>query len=168
MSAYFELVGWRWVVGNCILFKMSLGWKISDKVWRSYAWSKFGWLFLWNPNLATFGFWWIWGHSLRNHNQPLIKWWIWLQNIDVYQKSWSLTVNWSKLTFCPIQLIFNHLTNWLSKLVLQGLKFSMRIPWYIWEIMKSTWGIRSTIFFKKSKILVVHCLGGGFVWSTLE
>ena len=64
MSVYFELDEWRWIVGNCIFFKMSLGWKIFDKVWGSYAWSKFGWLFLRNPNLATFGFWWIWGIPL--------------------------------------------------------------------------------------------------------
>ena len=59
MSAYFELVRWRWIVGNCNLIKMIFGLKLYDKAWRSYAWSKLGWLFLQNPNLATFGFWWI-------------------------------------------------------------------------------------------------------------
>ena len=43
---FLELKGWREVVGNYILFKMSFGGKISDKVWESYAWLKFGWLFL--------------------------------------------------------------------------------------------------------------------------
>ena len=33
---------------------------ILDKIWESYAWSKLSWLFLQNPNLATFEFWWIW------------------------------------------------------------------------------------------------------------
>ena len=48
-GSFLELEGWREVVGNWILFKMSLGGKISDKVWESYAWSKFGWLFLYKP-----------------------------------------------------------------------------------------------------------------------
>ena len=60
LSEYFELVRWIWFIGNCILLKMSFVWKFSDKVWRSYAWSKLGWLLLRNPNLTTFGFWWIW------------------------------------------------------------------------------------------------------------
>ena len=34
---------------NWILFKMSCGGKISDKVWESYARSKFSWLFLRKP-----------------------------------------------------------------------------------------------------------------------
>ena len=59
MSAYFELGSWIWIVWNYILFKMSFGWVIFDKVWESYAWSKLSWLFLQNPNLATFEFWWI-------------------------------------------------------------------------------------------------------------
>ena len=125
MSSYFELVGWRWVVENCILFKMILGWKLFDKVWRSYAWSKFCWLFLRNPNLATFGFWWIWGHSLRNNDQPLIKWRISLQNVEVGQQSWSLAVYGPQLTFDLIQLIFRHLSSWLGKLLVQGMKLGM-------------------------------------------
>ena len=94
-----------------------------------------------------------------------LSWWIMIipwsndecnfKNLDVDQKWWSLTINWSNLTFCPIQLIFNHLINWLSKLALQGLKFDMRVPWYILGTMKSTWGIRSPISFEKSKTLVV-------------
>ena len=37
------------VVENWILFKMRGGGKISDKVWESYAQSKFSWLFLRKP-----------------------------------------------------------------------------------------------------------------------
>ena len=85
MSAFFELEGWIWVVGNWILFKISLGLEISDKVWESYAWSKFGWLFLRNLNLATFEFWWIrsipW-KIMINHDQMMnitSKYWCWLK-----------------------------------------------------------------------------------------
>ena len=56
---FLGLKGWREVAGNWIIFKISVGWGIMDEVWESYAWSKLGWLFLQNPNLATFGFWWI-------------------------------------------------------------------------------------------------------------
>ena len=90
-----------------------------------------------------------------NRDQPLIKWWMWIQNIDVDQKPWNLTVDWSMLSFYPIQLIFTHLSNWLSKLVKQGLKPDMRILWSIWGTMKPTWSIRSSISFEKNKTLVV-------------
>ena len=59
MSKFFDLGIWIWIAGNWILFKMSFGWVIYHKVWECYAWSNLSWLFLKNPNLATFGFWWI-------------------------------------------------------------------------------------------------------------
>ena len=39
---------------------------------------------------------------------------------------------WPQLTFCPIQLIFNHLSNCLRKLDLWGLKLDMENLWSIW------------------------------------
>ena len=56
--------------------------------------------------------------------------------------------------FCPIQLIFNHLSNWLSKFVLWGLKLGMDIFWGIWRSMKSTWGLGSSISFEEIKTLI--------------
>ena len=80
---------------------------------------------------------------LMNHDQPLIKWWMWLQNEDVDQKSGSLTVCWPQLTFWPIQLIFNHLSNCLRKLDLWGLKLDMENLWNIWGGPKTIGGVRS-------------------------
>ena len=40
VSAFFDLGVWIWIVGSCILLKMSFGWVIAHKVWESYAWSK--------------------------------------------------------------------------------------------------------------------------------
>ena len=112
----------------------------------------------------------IWMLSLRNYDQPLINWWIWLQNVDVGQKSWSLTVCWPQLTFYPIQLIFSHLSNWLSKFVMQDLKLGMSIFGGLWWTMKFIWGIRNPIFLVKIKTLILwsQCLWGEFVWSTHE
>ena len=125
MSAFPDLGVWIWIIGNCILFKMSFGWVISHKVWESYAWSKLSWLFLQNPNIATFKSWWI----LSN------PWWIMINSWSNYElsfkmrmfdkKSWSFTVFGSQLTFALAQSIFGPLGNWLSKLPLQGLKFDM-------------------------------------------
>ena len=86
MSEYFEIGSWWWIVGNWILFKMSFGWVISHKVWESYAWSKLSWLFLQNPNLATFESWWIMSNP----------WWIMINpwsNDEIYFKMRMLTKN---------------------------------------------------------------------------
>ena len=125
MSAFHDLGVWRWIVGNWILFKMSFGWVIYHKVWESYSWSKLSWLFIQNPNLATFQSWWI----LSN------PWWIMINHWSndeisfkmrmLTKKTWSLTVCRSQLTFALAQLIFGPLSNWLSKLPLQGLKLDM-------------------------------------------
>ena len=82
--------------------------------------------------LLTFDESWV---LLMNYDKPLIKWWMWLQNIYVDQKSWSLTICWPQLTFCSIQLIFNHRGNWLSKLVMQGLKHA----WAFLERYEEPW-----------------------------
>ena len=82
----FYLGIWILIVGNLILFKISFGWVISHKVWESYAWSKLGWLFLQNPNLATFESWWI----LSN------PWWIMINpwsNDEISFKMRMLTKN---------------------------------------------------------------------------
>ena len=47
----------------------------------------------------------IWSNFLWNCDPNLIKWSIWVHNVDVGQFSWDLTVNWPQLTFSPIQLI---------------------------------------------------------------
>ena len=109
-----------------ILFKMSFVWVIYHKVWESYAWSKLSWLFLQNPNLATFGFWWIVSNP----------WWIMItldKMMNMTSKSWC----WPKILkvdcmltiidFLPNIVNFNHLSNWLRKLVMQGMKLSMSI-----------------------------------------
>ena len=94
MSEFLDLWVWIWIVGICILFKMSFGWVIYPKVWDIYAWSKLSWLFLQNPNLATFGFWWIVGNP----------WWIMINpwsNDECDFKIFMLTKNlevWCMLT----------------------------------------------------------------------
>ena len=158
MSEYFELGRWRWIVGNSILFKMSFGWVIFDNVWESYAWSKLSWLFLQNPNLATFESWWV----LRN------PWWIMINldqmikypsNDNVDKESWSLTVFGSQLTFALAQSIFRPLSNWLSKLLLQGLKFDMDD---IENILGQWWALGyqldSSILMQHETLVEVCCL----------
>ena len=136
MSAYFELGRWIWIVDHGILFKISFGWVIYYKVRESYAWSKLSWLFLQNPNLATFESWWI----LSN------PWWIMINpwsNDEISFKMRMLTKNLEVWLFIghswllPYHIRFlGPLSNWLSKLPLQGLKFDMDeleniIDWYI-------------------------------------
>ena len=100
LSTFFELEVCTWFVGNWILFKMSLGWEISDKVWESYAWSNFGWLFLRNPNLATFEFWWIrsipWGMMINiwSNDEYHFKMLMLTKNLEVWLyvgHNWLLT-----------------------------------------------------------------------------
>ena len=45
-----------------------------------------------NPNFDHFALLMTWMLFLRNCDHPLINWWIWFQNVDVFQKSWSLIV----------------------------------------------------------------------------
>ena len=108
-----------------------------------------------NPNFDHFAPFMIWIFFLRNCDPNFMNWQIWLQNVDIGQKYWSLIVCWPQLTFYPIQLIFGHLSNWLSKLVMQCLKFGMRINWDIWGTMKFTWGIISSNFLEKCETLIV-------------
>ena len=53
---------------------------------------------------------------------------------------------------------FSHLSNWMNKLVIQGLKLVMSILGDIWGTMKSTWGLINPIFLEKSETLVVGSL----------
>ena len=78
-----------------------------------------------NPNFDHFAFLMIWSNFLRSCGPNLIKWFIWVYNVDVDQKLWGLTVNWPQLTFSPIQLIFR------STVQLTGQKFDSRLEtWY--------------------------------------
>ena len=63
----------------------------------------------------------IWSNFLWNCDPNLTKWFIWVHNVDVGQKSWGLTVNWPQLTFSPIQLISR------STVQLTGQKFDSRL-----------------------------------------
>ena len=58
-----------------------------------------------NPKNDHFALLMIWSNFLWNCDPNLIKWSIWVHNVDVGQFSWDLTVNWPQLTFSPIQLI---------------------------------------------------------------
>ena len=95
---YFELGRWRWIVGNCILFKMRFRWVISHKVWESYAWSKLSWLFLQNPNLATFESWWIVSNP----------WWIMIKHWSNYEINFKIIMVTKNL---EVWLYVGH--NWL-------------------------------------------------------
>ena len=142
MRAFLDLGVWRWIVGNCILFKMIFGWVISNKVWESYAWSKLSWRFLQNPNLATFESWWI----LRN------PWWIMINpwsNDELSFKMRMLTKNlevWLYLGHSWLlpqhSRFLGPLSNWLTKLSLQGLKFVMDELKNLlrhWEALEAIW-----------------------------
>ena len=83
MSAFLDLGVWRWIIGNCILFKIRFGWVISHKVWGSYAWSKLSWLFLQNPNLATFESWWILSNPWSN-DEISLKMRMFTKNLKVW------------------------------------------------------------------------------------
>ena len=77
------------------------------------------------------------------------------------KKSEVLTVCWPQLTFWPIQLIFNHLSNCLRKLDLWSLKLDMENLWSIWGTMKTIGGVRSPSGSEECQTLVwVDCLGG--------
>ena len=70
---------WRWTVGNCILFKVSVGCNFSDKSWKSYALVKVQLTFLLSKNI-NFCILMIFELFLWDHDQALIKWWLWTQN----------------------------------------------------------------------------------------
>ena len=99
-----ECIFWTWEMNMSFRelypIQNELWMEIYDKVWRSYAWSKLGWLFLQNPNLATFGFWWIMSNP----------WWIMINpwsNDEIYLKMRMLTkilkfdCIWVTIDFCP-------------------------------------------------------------------
>ena len=78
-----------------------------------------------NPKNDHFALLVIWSNFLWNCGPNLIKWSIWVYNVDVDQNLWGLTVNWPQLTFSPIQLISR------STVQLTGQKFDSRLEtWY--------------------------------------
>ena len=79
MRAFLGLEVWRLVVGNVILFKMSIGWDFSDEPWKSYALVKLQLTFQLSKN-GNFCILMIFEPFLWNHDQGLIKWWLWPQN----------------------------------------------------------------------------------------
>ena len=75
-------------------------------------------------------FWWSDQIFLWNYGPNLIKWFIWVHNVNVGQISWGLTVNLPQLTFFPIQLISR------STVQLTGQRLESRLEtWYgsTWE-----------------------------------
>ena len=79
MRAFIVLGVWIWVVGNVIPFKMSIGWDFYDEPWKSYALVKLQLTFQLSKN-GNFCILMIFEPFLWNHDQDLIKWWLWLQN----------------------------------------------------------------------------------------
>ena len=79
MRAFLGLGMWRWVVGNVIPFKMSIGWDFSDEPWKSYALVKLQLTFQLSKN-GNFCILMFFEPFLWNHDQDLIKWWLWTQN----------------------------------------------------------------------------------------
>ena len=100
MSAFYDLGVWRWIVWNCVLFNMSFGWFIYRKLWESYAWSKLSWLFLQNPNLATFESWWIWA-ILDESWSTLDKMMKYPSKWEFWQKILNFDCIWVTVDFCP-------------------------------------------------------------------
>ena len=96
-----------------------------------------------------------------------------------WPKTWSLNVYGPQLTLDLVQLIFQHLSNWLGKLLVQGMKLHMSILMDILRTMKTTWDLRNPNFFVKDETLVVIpllrrriCLTNSWttlsIWETLE
>ena len=79
MRAFLGLGMWRWVVGNVIHFKMSIGWDFSDEPWKCYALVKLQLTFQLSKN-RNFCILMIFEPCLWNHDQDLIKWWLCAQN----------------------------------------------------------------------------------------
>ena len=94
------------VVENWILFKMRGGGKIYDKVWRSYAQSKFSWLFFGKPKFGKFDFW----------SNLEFSWWIMINpwsNDECYLKILMLTKNYKVWLYVDHSWLFVQY-NWFS------------------------------------------------------
>ena len=98
-----------------------------------------------NPKNDHFALLMIWSNFLRSCCPNLIKWFIWVYNVDVDQKLWGLTVNWPQLTFSPIQLISR------STVQLTGQKFDSRLETWYGKYYKSNMKYESHFRHWKSK-----------------
>ena len=108
------------VVENWILFKMRGGGKISDKVWESYAWSKFCWLLSKKAQFRNFDFWsildfsrWIMINPWSN-DECYFKIWMLIKNYEVWlyvDHSWLLS---NTTDFQPSEQLFEE--TWLVRL----------------------------------------------------
>ena len=96
--------------------------------------------------------------SLRNHDQTFLKWRIILQNEDVDQKSWSLTVLWATVDFWPSTFDFQ-----ASEQLTEQTSCARHETWHGWSwehigTMEGIW------YHWTSNILIKM---GTLVWGTL-
>ena len=90
-------------------------------------WSKYSWLF-YCPKIVTFASWWFLSHALRNHDQELIKWCLWLQNnmLTKFFDFWLSNDHFAPAVDCGATRVFDGAT-W------EILNLDLGKSWRIWE-----------------------------------
>ena len=89
-----------------------------------------------NPKNDHFALLVIWSNFLWNCHPNLIKWSMWVHNVDVGQFSWDLTVNWPQLTFSPIQLISRSTVQLIEQKLWSK---TWNLTWAILRVQNDTW-----------------------------
>ena len=150
MRAFLGLEVWRWIVGNVIPFNMSIGWDFSDEPWKSYALVKLQLTFQLSKN-GNFCILMIFETCLWNHDQELIKWWLWLQNNMLTKKFdfWLPNDHFAPAVDCGAIRVFDCAT-WPCepwKLTCRCLTKCMSM----WDLIEP---LKTSTFFARTKTLV--------------
>ena len=105
MRAFIGLGMWRWVVGNVIPFKMSIGRDFSDEPWKSYALVKLQLTFSTVQKWKLLHPWWFLSHSWG----IMIKTWS-NDNCVLKIRCWPKILTFDcQMTILPLQLIVKQL-----------------------------------------------------------
>ena len=114
-------------------------------------WSICSWLFS-CPKIETFDTLMIFEPFLWNHDQDLIKWWLWLQNKMLTKNFdfWLPNDHFTPTVDCEAIRVF-----WLCNFMLKVLKLDMRVLDHIYRHVELDWTFWNFIFLIRTKTLIL-------------
>ena len=155
---------WRWVVGNVLPFKMSIGWDFYDETWKSYALVKLQLTFQLSKN-RNFCILRLFEPYFENHDQVLIKWCLWLQ-----KRCWPKILTFDcQMTILPLQLIVEQLRFLAVQLDLVSLETWHVGAWQcVWAYgtLLSPWKPQLPCKNQNPNCSTVNCRGKMVIWQS--
>ena len=126
-------------------------------------WSICSWLFN-CPKIETFASWAFLSHALRNHDQELIKWCLWLQNkmLTKIFDFWLSNDHFAPAVDCEAFRVFDCVK------ILWALKLDIWMLDNVYRHVGLDWTLENLNFFARTKTLILTVLGGNWTVQPLR